>query len=157
MSGTILAADGGLSLTGTNVTYVVVAAVIALVALGVAAALVKAVLATDRGTPTMQEIAGAVQEGAAAYVFRQLRTVAVFVRLAVVVLFFLPVHGADRQRDSPSRSAGRSSSGRRRASARHRRCGDGDGHPGQPAGGRRRRRREGGRSGRCGSPSAPAA
>ena len=93
MSGTILAADGGLSLTGTNVTYVVVAAVIALVALGVAAALVKAVLATDRGTPTMQEIAGAVQEGAAAYVFRQLRTVAVFVALAVVVLFFLPVHG----------------------------------------------------------------
>src|SRR5690606_25844356 len=93
MSGTILAADGGLSLTGTNVTYVVVAAVIALVALGVAAALVKAVLATDRGTPTMQEIAGAVQEGASAYVFRQLRTVSVFVAIAVVVLFFLPVHG----------------------------------------------------------------
>jgi len=92
MSGTILAADGGLSLTGNNVSYVVVAAAIALVALGVAAALVKAVLATDRGTATMQDIAGAVQEGASAYVFRQLRTVAVFVALAVVLLFVLPVH-----------------------------------------------------------------
>ena len=93
MSGTLLAADGGITLTGANASFVVVAAVIALVALGVAAALVKAVLAADRGTATMQDIAGAVQEGASAYVFRQLRTVAVFVALAVVFLFVLPVHG----------------------------------------------------------------
>ena len=44
MSGTSLAAGGELSLSGENLTYVIVAAVIALVALGFAAALVKAVL-----------------------------------------------------------------------------------------------------------------
>ena len=82
------------SLTGDNLTLVVVAAAIALVALGFAGALVQTVLKAGTGTSTMQEIAGAVQEGAAAYVFRQLRTVAVFVVLAVVVLFLLPVHDA---------------------------------------------------------------
>jgi K(+)-stimulated pyrophosphate-energized sodium pump len=78
--------------SGENMSYVVVAAAIALVALGFAAALVQSVLKAGRGTATMQEIAGAVQEGAAAYVFRQLKTVAVFVALAVVLLFLLPVH-----------------------------------------------------------------
>lgn len=82
------------SLTGENITYVVVAAAIALVALGFAGALVQGVLKAGTGTAKMQEIAGAVQEGAAAYVFRQLRTVAVFVVIAVVVLFLLPVHDA---------------------------------------------------------------
>ena len=95
MSGTTLAADGGLSLTGENISYIVVAAVIALVALGFALGLVKAVLAADKGTSTMQEISGAVQEGAAAYVFRQLKTVSVFVVLAVFVLFLLPTHGVE--------------------------------------------------------------
>jgi K(+)-stimulated pyrophosphate-energized sodium pump len=95
MSGTTLAAEGGLSLTGENISYIVVAAVIALIALGFAFGLVKAVLAADKGTSTMQEISGAVQEGAAAYVFRQLKTVAVFVVLAVFVLFLLPTHGVE--------------------------------------------------------------
>jgi K(+)-stimulated pyrophosphate-energized sodium pump len=81
-----------LSLSGDNLTYVILAAVIALVALGFAGALVQTVLKAGRGTTTMQEIAGAVQEGASAYVFRQLRTVGVFVVLAVIVLFLLPVH-----------------------------------------------------------------
>ncbi|MFY1635672.1 sodium-translocating pyrophosphatase [Solwaraspora sp. WMMB335] len=93
MSGTTLAAEGGgLSLTGTHLTYVVIAAVIALVALGFAAALVRAVLATGKGTTNMQEIAGAVQEGASAYLFRQFKTLGIFVVLAVVLLFLLPVH-----------------------------------------------------------------
>jgi K(+)-stimulated pyrophosphate-energized sodium pump len=95
MSGTTLAAEGGLSLTGENISYIVVAAVIALVALGFAFGLVKAVLAADKGTTTMQEISAAVQEGAAAYVFRQLKTVSVFVVLAVFVLFLLPTHGVE--------------------------------------------------------------
>jgi K(+)-stimulated pyrophosphate-energized sodium pump len=81
-----------LSLSGDNLTYVIVAAAVALVALGFAAALVQAVLKAGRGTTTMQEIAAAVQEGASAYVFRQLRTVGVFVVLAVILLFVLPVH-----------------------------------------------------------------
>src|SRR5918997_2890471 len=93
MSGN-LAAGGELSLTGSNVTYVVIAAVIALVALGFAAALTKAVLAAGRGTNKMQEIAAAVQEGASAYLVRQFKTLGIFVVIAVVLLFLLPVTGA---------------------------------------------------------------
>src|SRR4051794_18699488 len=95
MSGTSipLAADGGVTLSGSNTTYVIVAAVIALVALGFAAALVKSVLSTDKGTEKMQEIAGAVQEGATAYLLRQFRTLGIFVVIAVVLLFVLPIHG----------------------------------------------------------------
>jgi K(+)-stimulated pyrophosphate-energized sodium pump len=80
------------SLTGANLTYVIVAAVIALVALGFAAALVRAVLGAGKGTQKMQDIARAVQEGASAYLLRQFRTLGVFVVIAVVLLFLLPVH-----------------------------------------------------------------
>ncbi|MEN3610991.1 sodium-translocating pyrophosphatase [Plantactinospora sp. ZYX-F-223] len=90
------AADGGgLSLGGENLSYVVVAAVIALVALGFAGALTKAVLSTGKGTEKMQEIAGAVQEGASAYLLRQFRTLAIFVVAAVILLFLLPVHDTE--------------------------------------------------------------
>lgn len=95
MSETLAADGGGLSLTGSNVTYVVIAAVIALVALVFAAALTKAVLAAGKGTTNMQEISGAVQEGASAYLLRQFRTLAIFVVIAVVLLFLLPVHDTD--------------------------------------------------------------
>ncbi|WP_328651307.1 sodium-translocating pyrophosphatase [Micromonospora sp. NBC_00330] len=95
MSGTLAADGGGLSLTGSNVTYVVIAAVVALVALGFAAALTKTVLAAGKGTEKMQEISGAVQEGASAYLLRQFRTLAIFVVVAVVLLFLLPVHDTD--------------------------------------------------------------
>jgi K(+)-stimulated pyrophosphate-energized sodium pump len=94
MSGTLLANGGELSLSGDTLTYVIIAAAIALVALGFAAALVKAVLATGTGTKKMQEIAGAVQEGAQAYLLRQFRTLGIFVVIAVVVLFLLPVSDA---------------------------------------------------------------
>ncbi|WP_373290222.1 sodium-translocating pyrophosphatase [Pilimelia terevasa] len=90
------AADGGTtSLTGGNVTYIVVAAAIALVALGFAGALTRTVLAAGKGTDRMQEIAGAVQEGASAYLFRQFKTLAIFVVVAVVLLFILPVHDVE--------------------------------------------------------------
>ncbi|MEV0425298.1 sodium-translocating pyrophosphatase [Micromonospora sp. NPDC050495] len=95
MSGTLAADGGALSLTGANVTYVVIAAVIALVALVFAATLTRAVLAAGKGTTNMQEISGAVQEGASAYLLRQFRTLAIFVVVAVVLLFLLPVHDTD--------------------------------------------------------------
>ena len=92
MSGTRLTALGELSFSGRQVSYVIVAAAIALVALGFAAALVRVVLSAGKGTQKMQEIAGAVQEGAQAYLLRQFKTLGIFVVIAVVVLFFLPVN-----------------------------------------------------------------
>ncbi|GAA1845636.1 sodium-translocating pyrophosphatase [Asanoa iriomotensis] len=94
-TGTLAAESGGLSLTGANFSYVIVALAIALVALGFAATLRRAVLATGKGTTNMQEIAGAVQEGASAYLRRQFRTLAIFVVIAVILLYVLPVHGAE--------------------------------------------------------------
>src|SRR2546430_9118583 len=91
MSGATLA-EGKLSLTGSNLSYVIVAAAVALVALVFAAGLVRTVLATGKGTQKMQEIAGAVQEGASAYLIRQFKTLGVFVIIAVVLLFLLPVN-----------------------------------------------------------------
>src|SRR5262249_18010820 len=84
-------AVGELSLAGQNLTFVIVAAAIALIALGFAAALVKAVLGAGKGTQKMQEIAEAVQEGAQAYLLRQFKTLGIFVVVAVVVLYVLPV------------------------------------------------------------------
>src|SRR3982750_2365732 len=81
-----------LSLTGSNLSIIIVAAAIALVALGFAAGLVRTVLATGKGTQKMQGIAGAVQEGASAYLIRQFKTLGVFVIIAVVLLFLLPVN-----------------------------------------------------------------
>src|SRR5690349_20749651 len=98
MSGTLItSAAGGVSLSGSNVTFVIVALVFALIALGFAAMFVQSVLKTGRGTKNMQEIAGAVQEGASAYLFRQFRTLAIFVVIAVVLLYLLPVHDTDNE------------------------------------------------------------
>jgi K(+)-stimulated pyrophosphate-energized sodium pump len=100
MSGTsvnLAAEGGGVSLSGSNVTFVIVALVFALIALGFAAMFVQSVLRAGRGTKNMQEIAGAVQEGASAYLFRQFKTLAVFVVIAVVLLFLLPVHDTDNE------------------------------------------------------------
>ncbi len=91
MSGLTLAADGEkLDLTGANLSYVVVVAVIALVALGFAVALRRTVLAAGQGTEKMQTIAAAVQEGASAFLTRQFKTLAGFAVLALVLLTLLP-------------------------------------------------------------------
>ena len=85
-----------IELTGSNLTIVVVVAVIALAALGVAAVLVREVLAADEGTERMQEIAGAVQEGASAYLTRQFRTLAIFAVVVFFLLFLLPAETTQR-------------------------------------------------------------
>jgi K(+)-stimulated pyrophosphate-energized sodium pump len=79
------------SVSGSNLTWVVIVAVVGLVALGTAGALVREVLAASQGTQKMQEISRAVQEGAAAYLRRQFRTLGVFVFIIFFVLLVLPV------------------------------------------------------------------
>ncbi len=86
-------AGGPAGVTGSNLTWVVVVAVVALLALVVAGFLVREVLAASQGTPKMREIATAVQEGAAAYLRRQFRTIGVFVVLIFFVLLLLPADG----------------------------------------------------------------
>ncbi len=63
---------------------------ISLVALAFAAVFAREVLAAGQGTPKMIEISKAVQEGAAAYLSRQFRTLAVFAALVFLLLFLLP-------------------------------------------------------------------
>src|SRR5215471_6487565 len=91
--GSVLADRAGsatATVTGSHLTWVVVVAVVALIALAVAGLLVREVLAASQGTAKMQEIAKAVQEGAAAYLRRQFRTLGVFVVLIFFVLLPLP-------------------------------------------------------------------
>ncbi len=83
-------AQAGPDLTGSNLTWVIVVGVVALCALGVAFLLVREVLAASKGSPKMQEIARAVQEGARAYLQRQFRTLSVFVVAIFFVLLLLP-------------------------------------------------------------------
>ena len=73
---------------------VAVIGLVAIAALVFAYTLVREVLKADQGTPKMQEIAKAVQEGARAYLNRQFRTLAVFSVIVFVLLLVLPVnHG----------------------------------------------------------------
>jgi K(+)-stimulated pyrophosphate-energized sodium pump len=86
-------ASGAVTVAGANLTWVIVVLVIALLALAVAGVLVREVLAASTGSPKMQEIALAVQEGAAAYLRRQFRTIGVFVVLIFFLLLILPADG----------------------------------------------------------------
>ncbi|MFH8837745.1 sodium-translocating pyrophosphatase [Streptomyces sp. NPDC017868] len=88
-------------LTSGNRTIVFVVAAVALAALVVARLLVRQVLAAGEGTERMKEIAAAVQEGANAYLARQLRTLAVFAAAVFFLLMLLPA-------DNWSQRAGRS-------------------------------------------------
>jgi K(+)-stimulated pyrophosphate-energized sodium pump len=86
-------ASGTVSLvqvTGSNLTYAYIVLGISLAALAIAYGLRAQVLAASDGTPKMREIAEAVQEGAAAFLSRQFRTLSYFVAIVFFLLFALP-------------------------------------------------------------------
>jgi K(+)-stimulated pyrophosphate-energized sodium pump len=89
MSVSTLAASD-LTLAGGDYAIVGVVAVVALAALAIGFVLLREVLAAGEGTSKMQDIGRAVQEGAAAYLNRQFRTLGVFVVIVFVLLFALP-------------------------------------------------------------------
>ena len=80
----------------SSLVIVAVIAVLALASLAVAAVLRGQVLAAPEGSPKMGEIAKAIQEGASAYLRRQLRTLALFAAIVFALLFLLPGDGGIR-------------------------------------------------------------
>ncbi len=90
----LASAANPVSVSGSNLTWVVIVAVVGLLALGVAATLVREVLAADQGTQKMQDIARAIQEGAAASLRRQFQTLSIFVVIIFFVLLLLPADGS---------------------------------------------------------------
>ena len=76
--------------TGSNLTYAYIVLGISLAALAIAYGLRAQVLAASDGTPKMREIAEAIQEGAAAFLARQFRTLSYFVVIVFFLLFALP-------------------------------------------------------------------
>jgi len=64
-----------------------------LIALGFALFLVLKILKSDEGTKEMEDIAGAVREGAAAYLHRQYRVSGVFFAVIFILLLFLSLRG----------------------------------------------------------------
>ena len=84
------AEEAAVGVGGSNVVIVVIVGVISLIALMVGQVLRRQVLAAGEGTAKMQEIAGAIQEGAAAYLRRQLTTLVWFVGVVFALLMLLP-------------------------------------------------------------------
>ncbi|MEE6281512.1 sodium-translocating pyrophosphatase [Georgenia sunbinii] len=80
-------------LSATSLTIVGIITGIGAVALIIAVMLRRQVLAADPGSTGMGDIARAIQEGAAAYLNRQLRTLVLFVVVVFGLLFLLPGDG----------------------------------------------------------------
>jgi K(+)-stimulated pyrophosphate-energized sodium pump len=94
MSRPVLVPAAELQLAGTNLTLVIVVAVIAAVSLVMGVYFRRQVLAADAGTENMQTIGAAVEEGAQAYLARQFKTLSVFVVLVFGLLLLLPADTA---------------------------------------------------------------
>jgi K(+)-stimulated pyrophosphate-energized sodium pump len=83
-------AEGGwqsFELGSAEWTVLVLSAAAALLAIGVGFFLVQKVMAADAGTPKMQEIAKAIQDGAWAYLKRQFRTIGLILVPVALVVF----------------------------------------------------------------------
>jgi K(+)-stimulated pyrophosphate-energized sodium pump len=90
----LLAAEGGyqeFTLRGGEWFVLIGSALTALLAIGVGFVLMRRVLEADQGTPSMIEIAKAIQEGALAYLKRQFRTIGFIVVPLAVVVFLTSV------------------------------------------------------------------
>ena len=86
----LLAAEGGyqeFELGSTEWIWLVISAATALLAIAVGFVLAQGVLKADQGSPAMQEIAKAIQEGAMAYLRRQFRTIGIILIPLVVIVF----------------------------------------------------------------------
>jgi len=86
----LLAAEGGyqsFELGGGEWFWLIFSAATALLALAVGFYLVRAVNAADQGTDKMIEIAGAIQEGAMAYLRRQFKTIAIIIVPLAIIVF----------------------------------------------------------------------
>ena len=91
MNQLLLAAEGGyqeFELGGTEMFWLFFSAGTAILAIVVGFQLMRGVLAADQGTAKMQEIAGAIQEGAMAYLRRQFKTIALILIPLTLVVFF---------------------------------------------------------------------
>jgi len=90
VNSSVLAAEGGYQefvLAGGEWTVLILSGLAALLAIGVGFGLARGVMAQDAGTPTMQRIAGLIQEGASTYLRRQFRTIGIILIPLTVVVF----------------------------------------------------------------------
>src|SRR5205809_4013610 len=91
----VLAGEGGYQafrLGGGEWFWLVFSMITAILAICVGFVLMRATLAADQGTPTMREIAAAIQEGAMAYLRRQFRTIAIIIVPLAVLVFLTSTH-----------------------------------------------------------------
>ena len=90
----VFAAEGGyqsFALHGGEWAILALSGASALLAIAVGFYLAKDVISRDQGTPKMQEIAKAIQDGANAYLRRQFRTIAVILIPLALIVFFTSV------------------------------------------------------------------
>ncbi|MEA2460193.1 MAG: K(+)-stimulated pyrophosphate-energized sodium pump [Actinomycetota bacterium] len=87
----LLAAEGGYQsfhLGGAEMFWLFFSAATAILAIVVGFSLMRGVLAADQGTDKMKEIAGAIQEGALAYLRRQFKTIGIILIPLAAIVFF---------------------------------------------------------------------
>jgi K(+)-stimulated pyrophosphate-energized sodium pump len=79
--------DNAVTTTGDGRLYLWIAIAVAIVALGLAFLLARAVIASDSGTVEMQAISNAIREGAEAFLKRQYQTIGLIALVLAVIVF----------------------------------------------------------------------